>query len=83
METINVRLFTHKSFRHYGGREQVEKNSVQVTNSLYNFMVSEANWDIGMPIGNGRTLEQALASFEVSYELKYDEEVKAVVKTNY
>lgn len=64
---------------------QVEKNPVQVTDDIQNYQVVEADgWDLGAPIGNGATLEHALQDFESSYELKHDEEIKAlVVKTNW
>lgn len=57
----------------------VEKNPVQLTNDSRNFQVSELEWDLGSPIGNGATLEEALEDFRVTYECKYDEAVNAII----
>jgi hypothetical protein len=58
---------------------RIEKNPVQVTNDIQNFQVSEIEWDLGHPIGNGATLEEALEDFRQMYECKYDEEVNAII----
>ena len=52
-----------------------EKNRVQVTNCPLNFTVTEEQYDLGSPVGNGSTLEKALEDFKTSAELKYDEEI--------
>lgn len=53
----------------------VEKNPLQVTNCPINFTVAEIEWDLGAPIGNGKTLEEAIWNFKESWLLKYDEEI--------
>lgn len=58
---------------------RVEKNPVQVTNDIQNFTVTEAEWDLGHPIGIGATLDAALEDFRLMYECKYDEEVNAII----
>lgn len=60
----------------------VEKNPFQVTSkpgSLTNFIVNEPDYDQGSIVGYGPTLELALNAFEVMYECRYDEEIKAIV----
>ena len=65
----------------------VERNPFQVTSkpgSLTNFIVNEPDYEGGSIVGYGPTLELALNDFEMWYEARYDEEVKAIiVKTNY
>lgn len=60
----------------------VERNPFQVSTkpgSLTNFIVNEPNYDQGAIVGYGPTLDLALNAFEVMYEARYDQEVKAVV----
>ena len=56
----------------------VKEEPVKFTNDPRNFQVSEHPWDLGGIIGNGATLEAAIADFKDSYELKHD--VKPEIK---
>ena len=53
----------------------VQINSVQVTNCPANFLVSETEYDLGRPTGNGSTLERAIEDFKESWMMKFDEEI--------
>lgn len=60
----------------------VERNPFQVSSkpgSLTNFIVNEPEYDQGAIVGYGPTLDLALNAFEVMYEARYDEEIRAVV----
>lgn len=60
----------------------VERNPFQVSSkpgSLTNFIVNEPQPDQGSIVGYGPTLELALNAFEVMYECRHDEEIKAVI----
>lgn len=60
----------------------VERNPFQVSSkpgSLTNFTVEEHPYDLGAIVGYGPTLDLALNAFEVMYECRYDEEIKAIV----
>lgn len=56
------------------------KDPVQVTNCPINYTVTEADgWDLGRPIGNGATLEDAMNDFKSSWQLKFDEEIDVLI----
>lgn len=60
----------------------VERNPFQVTSkpgSLTNFIVNEPDYEGGSIVGYGPTLDLALNAFEVMYECRHDEEIKAIV----
>jgi hypothetical protein len=43
---------------------------------MFNYMVTEADGDLGRPIGVGATKKEAVESFIESWLLKYDEEIE-------
>ena len=40
------------------------------------FQATLSEWDLGVPIGYGQTIQEALEDFIESWELHYDEEPK-------
>jgi len=55
----------------------VTKNETQVTNSIQNFQVVDAEgWDLGDPIGYGATLDDAIMDFAENWEMKRDQEIE-------
>jgi hypothetical protein len=63
-------------------RVVVHKNPVQISGgigAISNYQVSPVDYDLGDPVGHGKTLEDALQDFEHWYQCKYDQEVKAII----
>lgn len=54
----------------------IEKNSVQVTNDSQNFKVIPNDYEPGMPVGIGATLDDAISDFKEWWLNKYDKEIE-------
>jgi len=60
---------------------EINSESVHFKNDPRNFTVTPSDgWDLGAPLGNGATKEQAIDDFKENWYLKYDEVIEVSEK---